>query len=168
MKTHTALGRLTSLALGSVAMLIALGTAQAAEWSCIHGNGGNIELQQHITTMERAHIGWGLDIDQKPGLYNWIHFAIPSVHGQSVRYIALQFETGSVDAIVDHVHVYNLSNKIREFNDLGWTGTLQTRVLDLGSPQPISALGISVGIGAGVEMMSHRFVFMGACAYMVP
>lgn len=168
MKTHAALGRITSLAFGSIALLSTLNSAQAADWSCIHGHSGNVELRQNVETMESAYMGWGLDFDQKSGLYNWIHFAVPSVNGKAVRYIALQFQTGSADALINHVHVYNLSTKIREFNNLGWSGNLQTRVLDLGSPQTLSALGISVGIGAGVEMMSHRFIFTGACAYLTP
>jgi hypothetical protein len=169
MKPQHASRKLLSLMAGSIAMLfIAPSLAQAADWACTHGHGGNIEYQANVATMERAHIGWGLDFDQKSGLYNWVHFAVPSTHGKSVRYIALQFETGSPDAYVNQIHVYNMSEKIREFNNLGWSGNLQTQVLDMGSEFPISAVGISVGIGAGVEMMSHRFVFTGACAFLTP
>ena len=148
--------------------LLFIGTAQAQVWSCIHGQDGNIEYINRVDTMDRVHIGWGLDFNQKSGLKNWIHFAVPSVHGQSSQYVALQFYSGSSDAIVDKVHVYNLGTKVVEIEDLGWSDGWYTEVIDLGSKIPFTALGISVEVGAGVEMMSHQFIFTGACAFLEP
>ncbi len=155
-----------SLLLGSFALVLAAGTAQAAlQWSCTHGQSGSVEYPSRLDSLDQVHIGWGLDFDQSPGLTNWIHFAPPSLHGQQTRFIALQFLTGSNDAIVKHVHVYNLAAKVKEFNNVNWTGgPLQIQVLDLGESMTFTALGISVGIGAGVEILSHRFWFTGACA----
>ena len=170
MKTAPAsrwLGYRLLLALAAL-MCCAAVQAEGARWSCTHGQDGNIEYGANVQAAARDRAGWGLDFTQKSGLTNWVHFAIPSVHGWSVRYIALKFWTGSVDAIVDKVHVYDLNNKIDEFEDLGWSGGWLIKTLDLGAPVMTSAVGISVQVGAGVEMMSHRFVFGGACGYLIP
>jgi hypothetical protein len=146
-------------------MLLVSANAQAqSEWYCTHGNAGNIEYIDRVETLDRVHIGWGLDFLQKPGLINWVHFAVPTIHGLTSRYIALEFYTGSVDAIVEQVDVYNLSTKVKSFNDLDLADGWFLEVLDMGSDIPFSAVGISVKVGAGVEMMSHRFLFTGACA----
>jgi hypothetical protein len=150
-----------------VFMLSVCANAQAqGEWYCTHGNAGNIEYINRVDTLDRVHIGWGLDFQQKSGLTNWIHFAVPTIHQLTSRYIALEFYTGSVDAIVEQVDVYNLSQKVKSFNDLDLAGGWFLEVLDMGSDIPFSAVGISVKVGAGVEMMSHRFLFTGACAYL--
>ncbi|NEX22344.1 hypothetical protein G3480_18880 [Thiorhodococcus mannitoliphagus] len=162
--THKINGWLAA-AFALFAMPAAVTSPLAAEWSCIHASGGQIEYEDRIATTDRTHLGWGLDFEQSPGLYNWVHFAIPWTHGKTARFDALQFETGSVDAYVDQVHVYNLGERVKVFSDLDWSGNLQTRALDLGDNLTFSTLGISVGIAAGVEMMDHNFVFTGACAY---
>jgi len=164
MKSKRLFAKLFWALLGIAAMLLLMGTAQASAWSCIHGHSGHIEYPGRVVTMEGAHIGWGLDFDQESGLFNWVHFAVPTEFGKNTRYIALQLLTGSVDAIVDKVHIYDLNTKVREFNDLGWTGPLQVHILDLGAERAFAALGISIQVGAGVEMMDHRFLFTGACA----
>jgi hypothetical protein len=152
-------------------MLGFVASAQAqGYWSCTHGNAANIEYIDRVATTDRVHLGWGLDFTQKPGLYNWVHFAVPTVHGATSRYVALQFYTYSADAIVDKVHVYNLLNKVKSFegaaDGLGLSDGWYTPVLDMGSDIPVSAVGISVEVGAGVESMSHRFIFTGACAFI--
>lgn len=152
------------LCVGSAMLILFSSPGFAQEWSCTHGHSGHIEYEDRIEDTGRTHIGWGLDFVQKSGLTNWVHFAVPSQFGQQTRFIALQFLTGSVDAIVRDVHIYDLGIKVREFNDVNWTGALQSQILDLGSERAFTALGISVGIGAGVEQMSHRFWFTGACA----
>jgi len=143
-----------------------MGAQAQGYWSCTHGSGGNIEYINRVDTLDRVHIGWGLDFNQSPGLINWIHFAVPSVHLATSRYVALQFWTGSADAIVNKVHVYNLASKIKTFEGLGLSSGWHTKVFDMGSDFPITAIGISVEVGAGVESMSHRFLFTGACAYL--
>lgn len=150
--------------LSTLPLLLLSGGARAEEWSCIHGNSGHIEFGQNIVDTGRTHIGWGLDFTQKSGLFNWVHFAVPTRFGQSTDRVALQFLTGSVDAIVNHVHIYDLGVKVGEFNNVNWTGGLQEQILVLGAPLTFTALGISIGIGAGVESLSHRFWFSGACA----
>lgn len=154
--------------LAVLGVVLCVGRAQGAAWSCIHGHSGNFEFPNHVVTLTQTHIGFGLDFEQKPGLHNWIHFAPPSVLRQNVRYIGLQFWTGSTDAIVDKVHVYSLGNRVKEFNNLGWSDGWHTEVLDLGSDLPFDAIGISVEVDAGIETKSHAFLFTGACAYIDP
>lgn len=164
MKINKIANKSLRVLLCSTALYMFTGQAYAELWSCIHGNTGHIEYEQRIEDTGRTHIGWGLDFVQKPGLLNWIHFAPSTVFGQKTRFVAIQFLTGSVDAFVKHVHVYDLGKKVKEFNDVDWSGSLQTRILDLGSERAFAALSISVAVGAGVESLSHRFQFTGACA----
>jgi len=148
----------------SIALLLLSGTAQAVQWSCVHGSSGHIEFLDRVATLDRNHIGWGLDFTLSSVLLKLVHFAPPTILQQRTRYIALQFQTGSADAFIDSVHVYNLGTKVKEFDDLGWSGALQAQVLDLGSDMPFVAVGISVEVKAGVESMSHNIIFTGACA----
>lgn len=149
-------------------ILIFSTASQAEAWSCTHGQSGNIEKINNVQSLNRVHIGWGLDFEQKPGLDNWIHFAPPTFHGSYARFIAIQFWLGSIDADLIAIDVYNLANKINHFplpdQAEGWN----TKILDLGSNIPVTAINIAVNIGAGVESMSHRFLFTGACVYLGP
>ena len=140
-------------------------------WSCTHGNAGEIEYRGRIVPTpaapnDRTHIGWGLDFVPKSGSDNWIHFAVPSIHLTKARYVALKFRTYSADVWVDKVHVYNLDSKVYEDNDVDLSGGWHVEVFEMDSLKDFSALGISVNVKAGVEMMSHRVVFAGACAYL--
>lgn len=161
-------GKWSAILLCSIAMLFLATPVRAVEWSCTHGHTGNIEYIDRVHTLDRVHIGWGLDFVQSSGLLNWVHFAPPSIFGQKTRYVAIQFSTGSVDAFIDSVHVYDLGTRVKQFNDLGLSGGLQTKILDLGSDMTFAALGISVEVKAGVESMSHRVIFTGACASIAP
>ena len=152
----------------ALVLVLCASTAQGGVWSCTHGQSGNIEYPGNLVAAARDRTGAGLDFTQQSGLSNWVHFAPPTVLGSTVRYIGLQFWTGSADAIVDSVHIWDLGSKVQEFNSLGWSDGWDTQVLDLGADVPINAIGISVGIGAGVEAMNHRFIFTGACAYVAP
>lgn len=168
MNTKTINGRWSAILLSFIAMLFFTTPVLALQWACTHGHTGNIEYIDRVSTLDRVHIGWGLDFNQSPGLLNWVHFAPPSMFGQTTRYVALQFSTGSVDAFIDSVHVYDLGTKVKEFNDLGLSGAKQTEVFDLGADTTFTALGISVEVKAGVESMSHNIEFYGACASVGP
>jgi hypothetical protein len=157
-----------SCLLCALVMLVFSTTSLAAGWSCTHGQSGNIEKINNVQTLDRVHLGWGLDFNQKPGLDNWVHFAPPTIHNSVARFIAIQFWLGSIDADVNAIHVYNLGAKIGEFELADQASGWHTSVFDLGSDIPVSAVNVSVNIGAGVESMSHRFVFTGACVYLGP
>jgi hypothetical protein len=149
------------LGLGLVLLMMTMlaNTAWAVGIVAVHGSSGHIEYQDRIDS-SRQHFGWGLDFVQSPGVINWIHYSIPMALLTSTRYIGLKFETGSVDCWVSDIHVYDGRTRIFDTPDLGLSGDTYKDtwyVLDMGSPQLISdALGISIEVSAGVEMMSHR------------
>jgi hypothetical protein len=150
----------------ALGLVLCASTAQGGVWSCTHGQSGNIEYPDRLVAAARNRTGQGLDFTQKPDDGNWVQFAPPSVLGNTVRYIGLQFWTGSADAIVDYVHVYDLGEKVYSFDGLGWSNGWHTQVLDLGSDVSFNAIGISVGVSTGAAATSHRFIFTGACAFV--
>jgi hypothetical protein len=144
------------------------GSASAtSEWYWCHGHSAKVEFPERATM---SYKGWGLDFGQLPGTANWIHFAIPTpthldARQMNARFIRIRFWTGSNDAFISEVHVWNAEVKIRQFTGLGWSGNWQTRELNLGSLVNFDeGLGVSIKVEAGVEMMSHRFIFSGAGA----
>ena len=135
-----------------------------AEWMWAQGNAAEVENPADCTY---KHFGWGLDIDQNSGKWNWVHIPVPSKAGGNwrARYIRLQFYTGSADAFVSEIHVYNGNTKVKEFKDLTYSNGYKEVQLDLGYKMSFHrGMGITVKIGAGVESMSHRFIFSAAGA----
>jgi hypothetical protein len=132
-----------------------------ASW--IHGHSMQIEYPDRIAYQRRT--GMSFDIEGKPGTDNWFHFAIPTpVIINDVRLqadsIMLCFMTGSADAFVQHVHVYDGRYGIAEFNDINLSKDQPfVRLVVPGAPQILQALGISLGVGFGVEAMDHRMEF---------
>jgi len=136
----------------------------SAAWFTVHGHTGHVEYMSRVDNAD-IYKGWGLDIDQKSGNYNWVHFAIPTALITTTRYIAFELQTGSVDALISQVDIYNGRTKIKSFDALTWSGPAAVHILDLGSEMSVGlGLGISVKIGAGVEMMSHNFLFYTVAA----
>jgi hypothetical protein len=149
-------------------MALAAGPAQSGAWVCTHGHSGTVEYPSNLVTEEGLHIGWGLDFALKPSKINWVHYAPAAVLGEKIRYIGLQFATGSADAVVDNVHVWDLNARRYRFDDLGWSGGSQIKILDLGSFQTFQVIGLSIGVWSGVEMMDHSFEINGVCVYTGP
>lgn len=141
-----------------------------ASWYWIHGSSGKIE-RKDVTDYwggSSFEYGWGLDIRQKSGTSNWVHFAVPTLGNanKGAKLIQIKFWTGSADAWVSDVHIYNGGTKVKEFKGL-WSGS-QILTLDLGTVTAFPyGLGISLKINAGEEGMSHRFQFFGAGANFV-
>jgi hypothetical protein len=150
--------------------LTAVNSVDAA-WYWTHGNTASLQ-DKTVTDYwagEAFEYGWGLDIRQKPGTFNWVHFSVPTLGDttKGARYIRLRFWTGSVDAYVSDVHVWNGDTKVKEFKG-GWSDGWKTLTLDLGSVVSFNkGMGISVKINAGVESMDHRFKLSGAGANFV-
>ena len=91
-----------------------------ASW--IHGHSMQIEYPDRLVSQRR--IGYWIDVEGKSGSTNWFHFAIPTpVIVNDVRLkvdsVMLRFSTGSVDAFVDNVHVYDGETLIAAHNNLG-------------------------------------------------
>ncbi|HET6516427.1 MAG TPA: hypothetical protein VFG09_14835, partial [Thermodesulfovibrionales bacterium] len=137
---------------------------------CTHGQSGHIQ-DTSITTVP-SYWGWGLDFILNSGNSDWVHFAVPTVLFEKTRYLAIKFATGSVDAIVNQVDIWSGNTLVKQFLNLNWTTSgpsdAQWKILDLGSDVNFESIGISVGIGAGVEAMSHRFLFHSVCAEFHP
>jgi hypothetical protein len=166
--------------LGGVAVnAITSGKAQALEGppgvsyaSWIHGNCMQVEYPDRLVRLE--HDGWGTVIEGQPGTVNWFHFAIPTpVILNDVRLqadsILLSFSTGSPDAFVRDVHVYDGGGRIAIFDNIYLPpGKPAPRLLIPGTPIIGFGLGISVGVGFGVESMDHGMTFSAAgCDFVI-
>jgi hypothetical protein len=132
-----------------------------ASW--MHGHSMQIENPERLTQVMR--IGWCALVIGMPGTDNWFHFPVPTpVIINDVRLqadaVILSFETGSADAIVRDVHVYDGWNRIAEFNDLNLSGAQDfVRLVVPGTPSVELGMGISVGVHFGVEALDHGMKF---------
>jgi len=129
-----------------------------ASW--IHGHSMQIEYPERLVSQRRA--GFSINVEGKSGTTNWFHFAIPTpVIINDVRMrassVMLRFKTGSVDAFVRDVHVYDGEKLIAAHNgvNLSKDHLFEPFVIP-DTPQVLWGLGISIGVGFGVEMMSHH------------
>jgi hypothetical protein len=150
---------LISVVFLSVAML--LSSSASAGWSCNHGTAGRIQNESVVSFTAPA--GWGLDFVLSSGQSTWVHFPITAAVGTSARKVALLFYTGSNNAWIDAVDVWTGRTKIKSFSGLRWSGGPRGEVLDLGGSFPVSSIGISILIKAGVETGSREFELSAAC-----
>ena len=141
-----------------------------ASW--IHGHSMQIEYRDRIAAEDR--IGWCAWVEGKPGTNNWFHFAIPTpVIINDVRLqidsVLLVFKTGSIDAIVRDVHVYDGARRIAVFDLVNLTGDQPlVRLVLPGTPTAGQGLGISLGVGFGVEAMDHTMEFYSVgCDFVI-
>jgi hypothetical protein len=155
-----------SLVVSALVLSFPVSAVATAEWMWSHGTSAKVEYPDRTTNM--VYRAWGLDFLQNSGVANWVHFAVPTpthmdARLMTARYIRIRFYTGSVDAFISDVHIYNGETKVFEFSRLPWANGWQTRELDLGRLMHFDkGLGVSLYVAAGVEMMSHRFIFAGA------
>ena len=141
-----------------------------ASW--IHGHSMQIEFPDRVPYQRRT--GMSFDIEGQPGTDNWFHFAIPTpvivndVRLRAAR-IILNFKTFSIDAFVRHVHVYDGIYRIAQFDDINLSMDQPGVRLDIPEkPLMLLGLGISLGVGFGVEPMSHRMEFYAAgCDFVI-
>jgi hypothetical protein len=149
-----------------VAIVLFSGAAWAQNVVTVHGHSGHIQ-DENITSYP-IYWGWGLDFEQNPGTINWIHYSLPVPYGARTRYLAFRFETLSADAFISEIYVINGNGPA-----IYWEGDLslsggggpQWYIVDMQVDKVIDqGLGISIGIVAGVEMMSHRFLFYAVAA----
>jgi hypothetical protein len=164
---------------GVTANALTSGKARAADGiigisyaSWIHGHSMQIEYPDRIAYQRRT--GMSFDIEGKPGTDNWFHFAIPTpVIINDVRLragtVMLNFKTYSIDAFVRHVHVYDGVYRIAQFDDINLSMEQLSVRLDVpGRPAMEWGLGISLGVGFGVEAMDHHMEFYAAgCDFVV-
>jgi len=164
---------------GAAANALTSGKAQAADESVtvsyaswIHGHSMQIEYPNQISYVRR--VGSRIHLEGWPGTGNWFHFAIPTpVIIDDVRLrvdsVLLSFRTGSTDAFVRHVHVYDGENKIAEHNDLYLSEQNDlVRLTVPDKPYIQLGLGISLGVDFGLEIMDHSMDFIAAgCDFVI-
>jgi hypothetical protein len=164
---------------GAAVSALASGKAQAAAEpvgisyaSWIHGHSMQVEYPDRLARQE--HNGWGTDIEGKPGTINWFHFAIPTpVIIDDVRLqadsIMLSFKTGSLDAFLRDVHVYDGGNTIAIFDNVYLSQEQPfVRLVLPDTPYMGQGLGISLGVGFGVEPMDHTMTFYAVgCDFVI-
>jgi hypothetical protein len=137
-----------------------------------------MQVQNPEQLDQDSRIGWCAVVGGKPGTENWFHFAIPTpVIVNDVRLqadsIMLRFDTGSVDAWVRQVDIWDGWNKIWTSFDstpnLNWSGQHWfERVTVPGTPAMGFGMGISVGVSFGVEAMDHGMKFYGVgCDFVI-
>jgi hypothetical protein len=148
-------------------LLLGFPSLLAADFGAIvsvHGHSGHIEYPDRVMS-EREFLGWGLDFEQSSGLWNWIHYSIPVPWGTRARYLGVHFETGSIDAFISDLHVYDGGSKIYSETGVNLSEGPSWYVLDMGEEKLIDeALGLSIRVAAGVEMMSHRIIIYAVAA----
>jgi len=167
------LGGVTANALISGKARAAEGVVGISYASWIHGHSMQIEYPDRIAYQRRT--GMSFDIEGKSGTDNWFHFAIPTpVIINDVRLrastIMLCFKTYSLDAFVRDVHVYDGVFRIAEFNNINLSNAQPFVRLDVpDKPLMLYGLGISLGVGFGVEAMDHHMEFTAAgCDFVIP
>jgi hypothetical protein len=139
---------------------------QIAYASWIHGHSMRVEFPEQL--VEQRPMGFYMRVEGKPGTVNWFHFAIPTpVIINDVRLRAdavfLCFQTGSADAIVRDVHVYDGIGKIAEHTDVNLTRENWYHRFEIPTrPEVWQGIGISIGVTFGVEAMNHWMEFVSA------
>jgi hypothetical protein len=167
-KERTTMGKITRYirfaTLTGVLMFISLvmaGTCLAGSIVAVHGHSGDIQYMDRVASTDAQKYGWGLDFTQNSGMGNWIHYSIPTIPGTKTRYLLVYYQTGitgeTADSIITNFHVWDGPTKIYENNSVSLTGGPAYAIIDMGEDKTIQwGLGLSIGVGAGVEMMSHR------------
>lgn len=133
-----------------------------------HGTSMNVQFPDRLNKMVRA--GWGIDLESPAGSENWFHFAIPTpvvVSDRRLRVgsVLVDFETGSTEAVVNHVHVWDARRRIAEHNNLNLFGQVGVRRFEVPDSPPVwEGIGVSIGVGFGVEPYSRQMKFFSAGA----
>jgi len=135
-----------------------------ASW--IHGNSMEIEYPERIASQQ--HVGYHFEVEGNPGTSNWFHFAIPTpviINDARLRVdaVMLRFTTASADAFVRDVHVYDGEKRIAVHDGVNLSGdNWFVKLVVPDRPEVLWGLGISLGVGFGVEMMDHHMHFISA------
>ena len=170
MLKRSGMGVVAGAAVGALAAPSARAAAEEdvsssyASW--FHGHSMQIEYPDRIASQWRA--GFGITVEGKPGTTNWFHFAIPTpVIIDDVRLradkVLLRFKTGSVDAFVRDVHVYDGERLIAAHDNVHLSKENPVAGFIVPDrPLILWGLGISIGVGFGVEMMDHHMDFIAA------
>jgi hypothetical protein len=149
-------------------------TLAHAMW--IHGHSMQIEYPDKVAAIWRA--GFYIRVDGKPGTKNWFHFAIPTpviVDDNRLRAdsVMLQCRTGSTDAVITAIHVYDGAAKIAEHNGVNKSGNLGFQRFIIPAkgglkPEVRFGIGISIGVEFGNDPVAHTMEFEAAGCDFLP
>ncbi len=139
----------------------------------VHGNNVQIEYPDRINSLRRA--GFHTQIEGELGTDNWFHFAIPTsviVNNRRLRVgsVMVVFKTGSADATVRDVHIYDGENKIAQYNSVNLSGNIGFMRFDVPShPEVIFGIGVSIGVNFGIDKTKpHTMQFISAGCDFIP
>jgi len=142
-----------------------------AMWT--HGTSMQIEFPDRINSVWRA--GFYTQVDGELGTENWFHFAIPTsviVDDKRLRVgsVMVVFRTGSADAIVRDIHIYDGEQKIAEHNGVNLSGNIGFKRFDVPThPSVKFGIGISIGVKFGTNKnASHIMKFVTAGCDFIP
>lgn len=133
-------------------------TIAHAMW--VHGTSIQIELPDQIESIRR--FGFYTRIVGKQNTMNWFHFAIPTpviVDGdrKEVGSIILRFRTGSPNAVVRDVHIYDGEVRIAAHDGVNLSGNhFFERFGVAHSPPILWGVGISIGVRFGGGSATER------------
>jgi hypothetical protein len=168
--------RLTFVKLWLLPIILLMGTLVLAapawadfEWLYTHGHSGQI---QDPSAVSGGPTGGGL-IFTLTGISTFVHFAVPSktlTYDTStttqtqwkVRQLRLKCWTGSADARITKIHVWDGNILFKEINYAFADGLYGYKdiIVPLGQKWAIyRALGVTIEVTRGVESMSHDFAF---------
>ncbi len=109
------------------------------------------------------------------GTTNWFHFAIPTpdiIASKNARVgsVFVRFESGSSDAYIQEVHLFDGEMRFAEFNNLRYAPeNFDTIRFDPPALYEIQyGLGVSVKVVFGVDNLSHMMKFSSAgCNFVI-
>lgn len=160
--------RFILMAIAIIGITIASSNPACATWKTIHGHTGHLEYPSNVIN-DDIYKGWGMDFTQYPNKINWVHWGFMTLYtspSSKVNSLAFRFATGSSDAQITAIHVYNGDTKVVSLS-VNWTGDWQTKSVSLGDTYTFNnGLGICVKVSAGNSAsLSHRFIFGTIYAY---
>lgn len=157
----------------------AIVTGMLSMW--VHGTAVQIEYPERMDQIQRR--AFHMRIDGKASTANWLHFPIPTpvvgtylaggsgaFSGLQTNYrryhidkVFLSFRTGSVDARVTNVHVYDAAERIAAFDNLNLYGEQHMREFTIpGAPAVSQGICVSVGVAFGANLRWIELQAVGA------
>jgi Matrixin/Putative peptidoglycan binding domain len=119
-----------------------------ASW--IHGTSVTVELPDQLESVRR--FGFFTRLIGKPNTANWFHFAIPTpVIVNNDRKVLgpcmLRFQTGSTNAVVRDVHIYDGEVRVAAHDGVNLSGNQPFRRFGVAhAPEVRWGVGISIGV----------------------
>jgi peptidoglycan hydrolase-like protein with peptidoglycan-binding domain len=133
-----------------------------AEASWVHGTSVQVELPNAIESERR--FGFFTRLVGKANTTNWFHFAIPTpVIVNNDRKVLgpcmLRFQTGSANAMVRDVHIYDGEVRVAAHDGVNLSGSQLFRRFGVAhGPEVLWGVGISIGVTFGAGTAAQRTI----------